>query len=109
MHASKLELMKTLRRVPLFTDLSEREITLIAENVSSLRYEQGATIFSEGDPCHELLIVEEGTVKIVKSAGSQSGTGLRCSRWKGGTALRTESRASTRLKDGESLGEVAGN
>lgn len=68
MHASKPELVKTLRRVPLFTDLSEQEITLIAENVSALRFEQGATIFSEGDPCHELLIVEEGTVKIVKSA-----------------------------------------
>src|SRR5579864_6197726 len=60
--------MSTLRRVPLFTDLSEREINLIAESISSLRYEQGATIFSEGDVCRELLIVEQGTVKIVKSA-----------------------------------------
>ena len=41
---------------------------MVAENVSRLGYQQGATIFSEGDLCHELLIVEEGTVKIFKSA-----------------------------------------
>ncbi len=40
----------------------------MAENVSRLRYEQGAQIFSEGDPCHALMVVEDGTVKIFKSA-----------------------------------------
>jgi CRP-like cAMP-binding protein len=64
----KPDLVATLRRLPLFTDLSEKELALVAENVSRLRYEEGAAIFSEGDPCHELLIVEVGTVKIFKSA-----------------------------------------
>jgi CRP-like cAMP-binding protein len=68
MHPPRPDLVGTLRRLPLFTDLSEKELALIAENVSRLRYEVGAMIFSEGDPCHELLIVEEGTVKIAKSA-----------------------------------------
>lgn len=68
MHPPKPDLVSTLRRLPLFTDLSDRELALIAENVSRLRYEESATIFSEGDPCHELLMVEEGAVKIVKSA-----------------------------------------
>jgi CRP/FNR family transcriptional regulator, cyclic AMP receptor protein len=68
MPPTKADLVGTLRRLPLFTDLSYQELALIAENVSRLRYEKGATIFSEGDPCDELLIVEEGTVKIVKSA-----------------------------------------
>jgi CRP/FNR family transcriptional regulator len=68
MHPPKPDLVGTLRRLPLFTDLSDQELALVAENVSRLRFEEGATIFSEGDPCHELLIVEEGTVKIVKSA-----------------------------------------
>jgi len=54
--------------LPLFTDLSDQELSLIAENVTRVRYEEGATIFSEGDSCHELLIVEEGTVRIAKSA-----------------------------------------
>ena len=64
----KPDLVATLRRLPLFTDLSDKELALVAENVSRLRYEEGAAIFSEGDPCHELLIVEEGTIKIFKSA-----------------------------------------
>jgi CRP-like cAMP-binding protein len=68
MHYARADLVATLRRLPLFTDLSEQELALVAENVSRLRYEQGAAIFSEGDPCHGLLIVEEGTVKIFKSA-----------------------------------------
>jgi CRP/FNR family transcriptional regulator len=68
MHYAKADLVATLRRLPLFTDLSEQELVLVAENVSRLRYEQGAPIFSEGDLCYGLLIVEEGTVKIFKSA-----------------------------------------
>ena len=72
------ELILTLRRLPLFTDLSDQELALIAENVRRLHYKEGATIFSEGDLCHELLIVEEGTVKIIKSApdGRQQLIGL---------------------------------
>jgi CRP-like cAMP-binding protein len=68
MQPPKSDFVITLRRLPLFTDLSDAELTLIAENVRRLRYEPGATIFSQGDPCHELLIVEAGTVRIVKSA-----------------------------------------
>lgn len=57
----------TLRRLPLFTDLSSEEMALIADNVSRLRFDQGAIIFVEGDVCQELLIVEEGAVKIFKT------------------------------------------
>lgn len=68
MHPPKPDPIGILRRLPLFTDLSEQELFLIAENVSRLRYEANATIFSEGDPCQELLVVEEGVVRILKSA-----------------------------------------
>jgi CRP-like cAMP-binding protein len=74
----KPDLVGTLRRLPLFTDLSDQELGLIAQNVTRLRYEEGARIFSEGDSCRELLIVEEGTVRIIKSApdGRQQLIGL---------------------------------
>jgi hypothetical protein len=36
MRASKPNLVGTLRRLPLFTDLSDEELALIAENVSRL-------------------------------------------------------------------------
>lgn len=68
MSSTKSEFVKILRRLPLFTDLSEAELSVIAENVSRLHFDEGAIIFAEGDVCAELLIVEEGTVKVLKSA-----------------------------------------
>jgi CRP-like cAMP-binding protein len=62
------DIFSTLRRLPLFTDLSDQELALFAGDVSRLEYAKGATIFSEGESCDELLIVETGAVKILKSA-----------------------------------------
>ncbi|HLV88806.1 MAG TPA: Crp/Fnr family transcriptional regulator [Candidatus Sulfotelmatobacter sp.] len=68
METLKLPLLSTLRRLPLFTDLSERELSLFAGNITREHHEEGNVIFCEGDVCNELLIVEEGSVKIFKSA-----------------------------------------
>ncbi len=67
---SQSDLIATLRRLPLFTDLSDAELALIAERVTLRSYEAGAIIFSEGDACRELLIVKEGSVKIFKAAAN---------------------------------------
>jgi CRP/FNR family cyclic AMP-dependent transcriptional regulator len=64
----KSNLVATLRRLPLFNDLSEDELALIAERVTFHEYDAGAIVFSEGDVCRELLIVKEGTVKVLKTA-----------------------------------------
>ena len=63
-------LIETLRRVPLFTDLSDAELALVAERASLRQYQAGAIIFSEGDPCFELLIIKLGSVRIVKTAAN---------------------------------------
>jgi CRP-like cAMP-binding protein len=68
MDSAKSDYIRTLRRLPLFTDLSDAELAQIAEGVSRLYFEEGTLIFGEGDVCRDLLIVEEGTVKMVKSA-----------------------------------------
>jgi CRP-like cAMP-binding protein len=60
----------TLRRLPLFNDLSEAELALIGERVTIHLYDAGMIVFSEGDVCRELWIVKEGTVKILKTAPS---------------------------------------
>lgn len=62
------EHLSTLRRLPLFNDLSDAELALIAAGVSRLSFHKGTVIFAEGDVCHELLIVEDGEVKLLKSA-----------------------------------------
>jgi len=69
-HATKTGIIATLRRVPLFTDLSQAELTVIAERVTRHEFEAGAIIYSEGDLCRGLFIVEQGDVKIFKSAAS---------------------------------------
>src|SRR6267142_782326 len=63
-------LAATLRRLPLFNDLSDEELTIIAERVTLRRYDSDAIIFSEGDTCVELLIVKEGSVKVLKTAAN---------------------------------------
>ncbi len=66
----KSDLVVTLRRLPLFTDLSEDELALIAERTTCREYGPGAVVFLEGEPCRELLIVKEGSVKLLKTAAS---------------------------------------
>lgn len=68
MDSSKFAYLKTLRRLPLFNDLSDAELALVTEGVSRLHFDPGGVIFQEGDLCRELLVVEEGEVKLVKSA-----------------------------------------
>ncbi len=70
MQTSAPHVIATLRRVPLFAELSYQQLGAIAERATRTRYERDSIVFSEGDPCHELLIVEEGSVKLLKSAAS---------------------------------------
>lgn len=58
----------TLRRVPLFQELTEGELAALAANVSTRRYAAGRIIFSEGDPGGDVLIVHQGAVRIVRAA-----------------------------------------
>jgi CRP-like cAMP-binding protein len=59
-----------LRRVPLFNELSEAELCSVAANVSVSRYELGQVLFSEGERGGDLLIVMEGSVRVVKTAAN---------------------------------------
>ena len=70
MSASRQAILDLLRRVPLFNELSETEIASIAARVSAGRYETGQVVFSEGEAGGDLLMVMEGSVKIVKIAVS---------------------------------------
>ncbi len=41
---------------------------LLAQSVARVHFDSGSVIFGEGDLCRELLIVEAGSVKILKTA-----------------------------------------
>src|SRR5262245_48596146 len=60
-------LASTLRRLPLFNDLSETELELIARHVTIHRHHESAVVFAEGDVCRELFLVQEGSVRIFKT------------------------------------------
>jgi CRP-like cAMP-binding protein len=59
-----------LRKTPLFADLADNEMGYIADRAVSRRFSAGKMIFSEGDACPGLWVVESGKVKIFKSAAS---------------------------------------
>jgi len=48
MDSAKSDYITMLRRLPLFTDLSDVELAQIAEGVSRLYFEEGTLIFREG-------------------------------------------------------------
>lgn len=67
---SKAKRIGSLRNVPLFADLTDRELGLLADRTLSKEYEPGAIIFSEGDPCEGLYVVQSGNVKIFNTSAS---------------------------------------
>jgi CRP-like cAMP-binding protein len=59
-----------LKRVALFADLSDKELTFVAENSAVQHFAANEMIFSEGDPCTGLFVIQSGAVKIYKIAAS---------------------------------------
>jgi CRP-like cAMP-binding protein len=60
--------VETLRRVPLFANLSEVELDFIAHRAVPQRHDAGEMIFSEGEPCRGLYVIQSGQVKIFKTS-----------------------------------------
>lgn len=62
--------LETLQRVGIFADLSPTELQFLAERAVPRDYAPGELIFSEGEMCTGLFIVEKGHVRIFKSSPS---------------------------------------
>ncbi len=65
-----LDIVAALHRLPLFTDLSEQQLNVVAAQAMLRQYESEELIFAEGDACQELFIVKEGSVRIFKTAAN---------------------------------------
>jgi CRP-like cAMP-binding protein/Zn-dependent protease len=57
-----------LRRVPLFADVSSRQLDLLAVKLSVMPFRKGAVIVRRGDPGHDFFIVRDGTVAAIDDA-----------------------------------------
>lgn len=58
--------LAALKKVALLADLAESDLEFLATASALRHYEPGELIFSEGDPCQGLYVVESGAVKIFK-------------------------------------------
>ena len=61
-------LLTVLRRVALFSNLSEQEFAFLTSHLLQRQYSSGELIFSEGDACSGLYVVQSGNVRIFKSS-----------------------------------------
>jgi CRP-like cAMP-binding protein len=70
MSDTKASRAHALKRVPLFADLSDKELSFLAERAIPHRAEPGQLIFSEGEPCEGLYVVESGAIKVFTTSAS---------------------------------------
>ena len=57
-----------LRKVSLFSSLSEQEFSFLTSHLLPRKYSSGELIFNEGDVCIGLYVVQSGNVRIFKSS-----------------------------------------
>ncbi|MDR3566268.1 MAG: Crp/Fnr family transcriptional regulator [Negativicutes bacterium] len=59
--------LQYLKKIPVFADLAEAQLALIAERTIERAYRRGAVIFLEGEPGDGFHYVKSGKVKIVRA------------------------------------------
>ena len=55
-----------LKQVPLFADLDEDELDIIARCATQLDYPPGKVLMNEGGSAHEMFVVIEGAVEVTR-------------------------------------------
>lgn len=60
--------LAVLRGVSIFSSLSEQEFAFLTSHLLPRKYTSGELIFSEGDACSGLYVVQSGNVRIFKSS-----------------------------------------
>src|SRR5512142_618754 len=60
----------TLRRVPIFSGLDDTQVEFLVARTVERKVGANELLFSEGDPCAGLFVVQSGNVRIFKSAAS---------------------------------------
>ena len=70
MPAAKNSHQAILEKVPIFAGLAPEEIAFLAARAVPRKFKAGELIFSEGEPCTGLWVVESGSIRIFKSSAS---------------------------------------
>ena len=64
----KIDHALTLTKVQIFSGLTESELAFLAQRAVPRNYSPGESVFTEGEPCAGLYVVESGHVRIFKSS-----------------------------------------
>lgn len=59
---------RTLAQVPIFSGLTEAELAFLVQRAVPRNFSAGEAVFTEGDPCTGLYVVESGHIRIFKSS-----------------------------------------
>jgi CRP-like cAMP-binding protein len=66
----------TLRTMPIFTDLADRDLASLADDLRAKEYAKDETIFRQGDESREVYFVRKGKVRIYKISPSGNETSI---------------------------------
>ena len=58
--------VERLRRLPLFEELDHHDLSQLLHWVREVEMTDGTLLFEQGSMPHELFVIEEGTVKVVR-------------------------------------------
>jgi CRP/FNR family transcriptional regulator len=61
---------QTLVKVPIFSGLTESELSFLAQRAVQRHYSTGESIFGKSEPCSGLYVVESGHVRIFRSSAN---------------------------------------
>jgi len=61
-------LRSVLKRVPIFSSLSDQEFAFLTPRLVQRRFRTGELIFNEGDACTGLYVVQVGNVRVFKTS-----------------------------------------
>ncbi len=70
MRETKSKAAETLSKVPVFSALTDPELTMLARSAVPRSYAAGTLVFTEGEPCVGLYVVQSGQIRIFKSSAS---------------------------------------
>jgi CRP-like cAMP-binding protein len=70
--AAPIRVQEFLRNVPLFRELTDEELDLIAAGAAQVRAQAGTILFQRGDPCAGFHVVVYGQVKLAFGAADGS-------------------------------------
>ena len=68
MPLTRIEPTDVLRRVPIFSALTDQQFELVRSRIVERQFEPGELVFSEGEHCSGLFVVKSGSVRIFKNS-----------------------------------------